>query len=138
MNAKKKVTIGTIIILVGIAQFIAVSLFTSDRPELRILSPISSGVWGGCLVAGLGMIQRGRNPKADKQKRIEQHDERNQLIQGKAAYIAFCVTDILILFFGAYVFHILENETAGLICYGIAAAAWIIYGIAYKLINRRM
>ena len=138
MNGKKKVTIGTIIILVGIAQFIAVSLFTSDRPELRILSPISSGIWGGCLVAGLGMIQRGRNPKADKQKRIEQHDERNQLIQGKAAYIAFCVTDILILFFGAYVFHILENETAGLICYGIAAAAWIIYGIAYKLINRRM
>lgn len=138
MNGKKKVTIGTIIILVGIAQSIAVSLFTSDRPELRILSPISSGIWGGCLVAGLGMIQRGRNPKADKQKRIEQHDERNQLIQGKAAYIAFCVTDILILFFGAYVFHILENETAGLICYGIAAAAWIIYGIAYKLINRRM
>lgn len=138
MSGKKKITIGTIVILVGIAQMIAVSLFTSNRPELRILSPISSGIVGACLVAGIGLIQRGRDPKADKQKKIEQHDERNQLIQGKAAYIAFCITDILILFFGAYVFHILENETAGLICCGLAAAAWIIYGIAYKLISRRV
>ena len=138
MNGKKKVTIGAIVILVGIAQFIAVSLFTSNRPDLRILSPISSGIVGACLVAGIELIQRGRNPKADKQKRIEQHDERNQLIRGKAAYIAFCVTDILILFFGAYVFHALENETAGLICYSIAAAAWVIYGIAYKVIGRKV
>lgn len=138
MKGKNKVVLGTIIIFIGIAQIVAVSLFISNRPELRILSPISSGIVGACLGAGIGLIQRGRDPKADKQKKIEQHDERNQLIQGKAAYIAFCVTDILILFFGAYVFHILENETAGLICYGIAAAAWIIYGIAYKLISRRV
>lgn len=138
MSGKKKVTIGVIVILVGIAQFLAVSLFTSDRPELRIFSPISSGIVGGCLVAGIGMIQRGRDPKTDKQKRIEEHDERNQLIRGKAGYISLCVTDILILFFGAYVFHILENETAGFICYGIAAAAWIIYGIAYKVIGRKV
>lgn len=138
MKGKTKITIGIIIILVGFAQFIAVSLFTSDRPELRILSPISSGIWGGCLVAGLGLIQRGRNPETDKQKRIEEHDERNQLIRGKAGYITLCVTDILILIFGAYVFHILDNETAGLICYGIAVAAWIIYGIAYKLISRKV
>lgn len=138
MKGKNKVVLGAIIIFVGIAQIVAVGLFTSNRPELRILSPISSGLVGACLVAGIELIQRGRNPKADKQKRIEQHDERNQLIQGKAAYIAFCVTDILILFFGAYVFHILENETAGLICYGIAAAAWIIYGTAYKVIGRKV
>ena len=136
MKGKNKVILGVIIIFVGIAQIVAVGLLTSNRPELRILSPISSGILGGCLAAGIQLIQRGRNPKADKQKRIEQHDERNLLIQGKAAYIAFCAADILILFFGAYVFHILENETAGLICYGIAAAAWIIYGIAYKLISR--
>ena len=42
MSGKKKIMIGTIVILVGIAQMIAVSLFTSNRPELRILSPISS------------------------------------------------------------------------------------------------
>ena len=138
MNGKKKVTIGAIVILVGIAQIIAISLFTSNRPELRILSPISSGIVGACLVAGIELIQRGRNPKADKKKRIEQHDERNQLIQGKAACIAFCVTDILILFFGDYVFHILENETAGLICYGIAVCAWIIYGIAYSAFSKKM
>ena len=47
MSGKKKITIGTIVILVGIAQMIAVSLFTSNRPELRILSPISSGIVGG-------------------------------------------------------------------------------------------
>lgn len=138
MNGKKKVIIGVIVILVGIAQMITVSLFTSNRPELRILSPISSGIVGACLVAGIGLIQRGRDPKADKQKKIEQHDERNQLIQGKAAYIVFCITDILILFFGAYIFHILANETAGFICYGIAAAAWITYVIAYKVIGRKV
>ena len=138
MNGKKKVIIGVIVILVGIAQMITVSLFTSNRPELRILSPISSGIVGACLVAGIGLIQRGRNPETDKQKRIEEHDERNQLIRGKAGYITLCVTDILILIFGAYVFHILDNETAGLICYGIAVAAWIIYGIAYKLISRKV
>lgn len=138
MKGKNKVVLGAIIIFVGIAQMIAVSLFTSNRPELRILSPISSGIVGACLVAGIGLIQRGRDPKADKQKKIEQHDERNQLIQGKAAYIAFCITDILIMFFGAYVFYILGNETAGLICYGIAAAAWIIYVIAYKVISRKV
>ena len=138
MNGKKKVTIGALIILVGIAQLIAVGFLTSNRPELRILSPISSGIVGACLGAGIELIQRGRNPKIAKQKWVEEHDERNQLIQGKAAYITFCVTGILILFFAAYVFHILENETAGLICYGIAVVSWIIYGIAYKLIDKKI
>lgn len=138
MKSKRKIIIGAIIIFAGIVQCVAVSLLTSDRPELRILSPISSGIVGACFVAGAGLIQRGSDPQMDKQKQIEKHDERNQYIQGKAAYIAFCVTDILILLFGAYVFHILANVTAGFICYGIAIGAWIIYGAAYKLISRKV
>lgn len=138
MKDEKKAAIGTIMIFAGIAQLIAVGFLTLNRPELRILSPISSGIMGGCLGMGIGLIRRGCNPQTDKQKRIEEHDERNRLIRGKAAYIAFYVTEILILFFGAYVFHILENEGAGLICYGIAAAAMLIYGIAYKLISKKM
>jgi len=138
MKDKKKIMIGTVIVLVGIVQLIAVSLFISNKQELRILGAISSGILGACLVAGIGLIRRGRNSETDKQKRIEEHDERNQFIQGKASYISLCITDVLILFFGAYVFYILEKEIAGWICYSIGMGAWIIYGIAYKLINRRV
>ena len=79
MKGKKKVTIGALILLVGFAQFIAVALFTSDRPELRILSPISSGILGACFVAGIGMIQRGRDPKIEKQKQIAPQEANHSL-----------------------------------------------------------
>ena len=138
MKNRKRIAIGTILIAAGLAVFFTIALLTSDKPELRILSPISTGILGGCLAAGIGQIRRGRDLKIEKEKHIEENDERNQFIRGKAGYIAFCISSVVFLFYGAYIFHVLEKETAGLICYGIDVAAWILYGIAYKLIDRKM
>lgn len=138
MNGKKKVTMGAIITLAAFVQFIAVGFLTTSKPELSFLSSISAGILGGDLSVGIGQIRRGSDPKIDKQKRIEEQDERNLMIRGKAAYIAFWVAATLILIFGEYVLYILENRTAALICYGITAAALITYGIAYKVIGRKV
>ena len=138
MKGDKKLVLGGVILVAGFLQFIAVSLLTSGRPELRILSPISSGLVGACFVGGIGLVKRGLDPKVDKQKRIEEQDERNQLIRGKAGYLALCVTDAMLLLFGACLIYILENETAGLVCYGIVVASMLVFTVAYRVLNKKL
>ena len=129
---KKRATAGAVLIAAGLITNGA------DNPAIRILSPISCGVFGGCLAIGGGMIRRGRNDKASKQYEVEQHDERNIAICGKAAYIAFFLILILELAFSAYIFHILNDMTTGFIGYGIGVISLLTYAVLYAILQKKM
>lgn len=138
MSDKKKITIGVILTLVGIALFIMDFLFASNREELLIPRMIAYGVSGVCVGKGIRLIRHGCNPKKERQEEIEEQYERNQLIRGKAAYIALWAINIPIVVFAIFVTYMLKNEIAGLLCYGIAVVGWAAYGIAKKVISSKI
>lgn len=138
MNKNRKTALGVIIIIAGLAIVIGVSVLTLDRPGLRMLSPMACGLFGGSLVWGVNMIERGINPKLAKEQDIEAKDERSIIIRGKAAYIAMLVMFILMFIFGGYVFHVLDNIAAGFMCYGIAFIGLLVFVISIKAIGKKM
>lgn len=139
-NNNKFTILGWVIVLAGVVQFILVSLALADieNQALRILSPMSCGLFGGCAALGGYFVRRGRGGRKAKEFEVKQKDERNIAINGKAAYVAFCVVTIPFLIFSSYVHYVLENMAAAFIGYGIVGVGWLTYFIAYKIYEKKM
>ncbi|WP_298021755.1 hypothetical protein [uncultured Dysosmobacter sp.] len=84
---KRNFALGLFFAAMGIL-LLAVSL-----PEIMLLQKGKTMILIGlCLLLGIGLIARSLSPKLSREDKVEELDERNQLVQLKTGNRAFQVT----------------------------------------------
>jgi uncharacterized membrane protein len=92
---------------------------------------------GFILVGAISMAVKLRNPKYAKQADVEQRDERNVMLNGKAGYVTFFTT-LFALVAMAIVFLAINNETACYITLALLAIHMLTFLIALTYFKKKM
>jgi len=90
---------------------------------------------GGCI----GFLYKARyQPEKLRRHEIEQKDERNQLVRGKAAYIALCVSLYMVMVLAITLINTAGYKTIGYILFGAGFLQLACFFIAKKVFEKRM
>ena len=116
---------------IGIACALLTVVFALDLGGISTLLPEAyKAVWGfgGCAAALLVCGAFALAHKPTKTELIEQDDERNKAINGKAALFAFEVFSILVPLVGLVLYVVGEVSVAGLlVLIGVEIVATVVY-----------
>ena len=87
----------------------------------------------------MGFVQQRKLTEAEWRHEQAQDDERSRMLSGKAAYISWVVTAIVI-FAGMLCFALLDNERYDLcidILFGITMVHFLVFLIAYAVLKKK-
>lgn len=127
---------------IGIACALIVVAFAFDLGGISTLLPEAyKAVWGfgGCAAALLICGAFALAHKPTRSELIEQDDERNKAINGKAALLAFEAFSILVPLVGLVLFVVGETSIAGLLTLvGVEIVALIVYFVQIGRFQKTM
>lgn len=109
-----------------------------DAEKLAHLAGLLCGLGGTLLVAGAAYhLRLKRNPEKARQMEVEQNDERNRMIRGRAALVAFVSTTVLLAAMEMICFFIGEHKAA-MLAIGVMYAHLACYWIAGLVLNKKL
>lgn len=127
---------------IGIACALITLAFALNLGGISTLLPEAhKAVWGfgGCAVALLACGAFALAHKPTKTEIIEQDDERNKAINGKAALLAFEMFSILVPLAGLALYVVGEVSVAGLLAFiGVEIVATVVYFVQIGRFQKTM